>query len=729
MSATVRILRTTDIPREKHKSVLTSRGVAKRQREEPNVWEHRVHPSTSVEQSRKWFEKQIAEQMRRGGLFIDPFVEASDVTIGSTRDYYRWLRPHEIVSYPKFISDGISRFDVMQGELGNCWFLAAVACLSMHPELFEHVVPDGQSFDSSEQSQYGTPLSYCGMFWFRFWQFGEWVDVVVDDRLPTRDRNLVFMHSADRCEFWSALLEKAFAKIVGSYEAMRGGSTAEAMEDFTGGLTEVMDLGEKAPANLFSIALTLQTRSSLMACSLDDPDGAIEAEGPMGLITGHAYSITDVRTVHTSHGPVDLVRLRNPWGNEREWRGAWSDQSREWKSISSAERKQIGLTFENDGEFWMSFNDFKNNFTRVEFCHLGPESAVFGRSLSRDTPARRWEMTRETGEWVKFSTAGGCRNNLDSFHMNPQFRVRVTDPDETDEDQMGTIIVGLMQMGRRESRQPPYTIGYAIYSLSDGSHRDGPLGKAFFIANTSVARSPSFTNMREVVGRHKLPAGEYVIIPSTFQPNEEAKFILRIFSECACESNEIDDPTNIQHGFKVSAHPDASALAEKLREAFNDVAGPSGAISHRELADILNAAFTRDIKFDGFSRETCRSMVALMDTDLTGELDFNEFKKLWMDLRVWKSIFKKFDHDQCGSLKAFELRDVLKTIGVTVSNRVRHAIISRYANHNGDIVFDDFILLLVRLVTAVDTYKSQERLRDGRAAFDFEEFTRSVIYM
>ncbi|CAH8497486.1 unnamed protein product [Dicrocoelium dendriticum] len=568
------------------------------------------------------------------------------------------------------------------------------------------------------------------MFWFRFWQFGEWVDVVVDDRLPTRDRNLVFMHSTDRREFWSALLEKAFAKIVGSYEAMRGGCTAEAMEDFTGGLTEVVDLGQKAPSNLFSTMLKSHTRSSLMACSLDSPDGVMEADGPMGLITGHAYSITDVRTVNTSSGPVELVRLRNPWGNEREWQGAWGDQSREWKSISSAERKRIGLTFDNDGEFWMSFNDFKHYFTRLEFCHLGPESAAFGRSLILDTPSRRWEMTRECGEWVKFSTAGGCRNNLDTFHMNPQFRVQVIDPDETDQDNTGTIIVGLMQMGRRETQQSPHTIGYAIYALSGRSDRDGPLGKAFFIANTSVARSPSFTNMREVVGRHKLPPGEYVIVPSTFQPNEEAKFILRIFSECACQSNEIDDSTSIQDAYKASvAHPDESSLEEKLREAFNDVSGPSGGISHRELADILNAAFTRDIKFDGFSRETCRSMVALMDTDLTGELDFPEFKKLWMDLRVWKSIFKKFDYNQSGSLKAFELRDVLKTIGYTVSNRVRQAIVCRYANRNGDIVFDDYILLLVRLVTAVDTFKAQERLRDGRAAFDFEEFTRSVIYM
>ena len=64
----------------------------------------------------------------------------------------------------------------------------------------------------------------------------------------------------------------------------------------------------------------------------------------------------------------------------------------------------------------MSFNDFKKYFDKCEICMLGPDSADCG------TGGKSWEGRVENAKWVSKSTAGGCRNFLDSFWKNPQFR-------------------------------------------------------------------------------------------------------------------------------------------------------------------------------------------------------------------------------------------------------------------------------------------------------------------
>lgn len=72
--------------------------------------------------------------------------------------------------------------------------------------------------------------------------------------------------------------------------------------------------------------------------------------------------------------------------------------------------------------------------------------------------------------------------------------------------------------------------------MKDGKIEGGPLDINFFKYNASCAKSPSFINMREICGRHKMSPGTYVIIPSTFEPQQKGEYLVRIFSEKASTS-------------------------------------------------------------------------------------------------------------------------------------------------------------------------------------------------
>jgi len=90
----------------------------------------------------------------------------------------------------------------------------------------------------------------------------------VDDRLPCNGRGeLLFMQSEDKTEFWSCLLEKAYAKFHGSYESLTGGIPSEALQDFSGGIVEIVDI-RKNDKELFEVMKKAFYRQSLMTCAL-----------------------------------------------------------------------------------------------------------------------------------------------------------------------------------------------------------------------------------------------------------------------------------------------------------------------------------------------------------------------------------------------------------------------------------------------------------------------------
>uniref|UniRef100_A0A4W4DP27 Calpain catalytic domain-containing protein n=1 Tax=Electrophorus electricus TaxID=8005 RepID=A0A4W4DP27_ELEEL len=476
--------------------------------------------------------------LRRAALFQDPFFLASAQSLFYKRappPGLTWKRPRELCRDPRLFVDGISTRDLHQGSLGNCWMVAAISCLATEPSLWKKVIPDHMEQEWNPKH----PYLYAGIFHFRFWRMGQWMDVVVDDRLPvSEDGTLLFCRSASPREFWSALLEKAYAKLNGCYEALEGGNTAEALVDFTGGVSELLSLDQEALSQhaeqrraLFQMLAKAHSRKALITCSIrpTQKDTMLDC----GLVKGHAYSVTEIRKIRLGEtllgicgtSRIYMVRMRNPWGMAN-WTGAWSQGSLQWQRTERSEREKMGLVVRDVGEFWMEFGDFCHYFTDMVVCRLVKRSLLWTRE-EEGVAEDEWER-----EMDRRSRCGGCSNFRETFLHNPQFMFEVGKEENE-------VLICLQQEDRRIKRK-------------EGSGENLPIG--FEVLKVEVNRtcrvqrfgeqaaSSVYMDSRSVALRVTLGPGRYTVVPTTFQPGVNGRFLLRLFSHTDMKELKEDLP-------------------------------------------------------------------------------------------------------------------------------------------------------------------------------------------
>ncbi|KAM4695087.1 calpain-14-like [Discoglossus pictus] len=610
-------------------------------------------------------------------LFVDDAFPAELSSIG-TGDLLRklpscveWKRPHELVKNPQFFTDNASRIDLHQGLTENCWFLAALASLTLHQDILANVVPQNQSFDNN----------YAGIFHFRFWRFGEWVDVVVDDRLPVNvEGKLLFVSSTRKNSFWGALLEKAYAKLCGSYEDMQIGQVAEALVDFTGGVNMTIKLAE-APPDLWQIMLRAAYSGSLMGCQTrSGPEHVLDN----GLVAGHAYTVTGIRKVTCKTGEEHLVRLRNPWG-KIEWKGHWSDSSPKWDQLNLKERLLLRKTRE-DGEFWMSIEDFEAHFVELVICKLTPD-------LMSHENGKEWTLSMQCGKWIAGSTAGGRMTYIDTYWKNPQYRLKILKGDDMEKfTNSCNVLVSLLQKqnNRHRNQSRPMYIGLSIFQYQGvRSH----LPQRFFLENRPVNNKCVFINEREVTQDFHLLPGSYVIVPSTAEPGQECEFILRVFSR----KHLLEE---LGENIILCCKKIADRHGDKIWESvFTKYFEKHPEINVSQLQILLNKVSWTSVKQAPvkFSLDACKVIMAQLDISTSGTLNVQEFRALWKRLIAYQEIFQRKDIDRSGYLKLNDLQTAIQEKGITLSNQFYNLMALRYGNSALKFNFENFVCLMLRI--------------------------------
>uniref|UniRef100_UPI00398E9571 calpain-2 catalytic subunit-like n=1 Tax=Pristiophorus japonicus TaxID=55135 RepID=UPI00398E9571 len=522
------------------------------------------------------FEAIRSHCQRSESLFEDPQFPAHQESLGKKKDLsIEWIRATRLFTNPRFFVQSVSTTDICQGELGNCWFLAAMSSLTLDAQLFSYVVPSDQSFQNL----------YAGIFRFRFWQYGKWVEVVVDDRLPTVHGNLIYTRSSSHNELWSALLEKAYAKLNGSYQSLVAGKVSEAMEDFTSGIAVCIELSSTTADELWPFVRRALNKQTLLSCSIKGSNTEeVEKDNGLGLMYAHAYAIMDVDTVKYGGSLVRLLRLRNPWGH-REYSGPWADWSPTWKSVSKEEKARLKLKIKDDGEFWIPADIFVQSFSEMELCSLNP--------LCQHSTNCVWALTRHEGMWMSGITAGGKYGD-GTFWINPQYRLTLLEEDDDpDDDEVScTVTVELLQKyGRRKEKVEFHHIAFHIFPVPEQFHNQAThFGRKFFRYQKYVFSSGSYINSRAVARRLQLPPGQYIVVPSIFTKDEEGEFFLRIFAKKSNVSRENSITTSAFNTEIVLTKPNAASAEGTVLDRLKDAASLNSSLSASEFMKTFNSA-------------------------------------------------------------------------------------------------------------------------------------------
>ena len=81
--------------------------------------------------------------------------------------------------------------------------------------------------------------------------------------------------------------------------------------------------------DLFSRLVGYREANFLMTAGIHNANTRSRCEG---LLSNHFYSVLSLFEQQDHGKQLRLLQLRNPWGSETEWEGAWSDAAEEWAS-------------------------------------------------------------------------------------------------------------------------------------------------------------------------------------------------------------------------------------------------------------------------------------------------------------------------------------------------------------------------------------------------------------
>lgn len=319
-----------------------------------------------------------------------------------------WYRPTEYTDDPDYFKSTSGCGILREGSLSDAWLLGVFAAIALHPDnLIENLFVSDSVHAFKDY----------GVYSCRFYKDGEWVTVTTDTRMPyllelqeddlypakgnSTPGHALYGSSLEKNEVFIPFLEKAYAKLHGSYQVLAdssGGSTSgkilEAFLDCTGGSAHRIDLQEERiksgddianSAALWKKIVRYKHKKCILTAQLKQLSFNAYDMTATGIIKNRQYIIQHIKEVgissvgngaaSSSTTMLRFVKLKNVWGRGM-WKGEWSNDDSKWEEhmqVENAMRSDPACEFSrsgNDGCFWMVWEDFLDTFSELFVVHV-----------------------------------------------------------------------------------------------------------------------------------------------------------------------------------------------------------------------------------------------------------------------------------------------------------------------------------------------------------------------
>ena len=190
------------------------------------------------------------------------------------------------------------------------------------------------------------------------------VTVTIDDFLPLiSTRETIYASVSRDGALWGPILEKAYAKLIGNYEALNGGLIGPGIETITGYPYQDLHHDSRlSPDTLWDLILEHRSRNGIITGGSHYSEGGDSMQNDVGISYSHAYTILDA--VELSSGDR-LVAVANPWGLEF-YHGPWSDTSGQW---TDELRREANHESGDDGRYFMPIEGWMESMAYTTFSH------------------------------------------------------------------------------------------------------------------------------------------------------------------------------------------------------------------------------------------------------------------------------------------------------------------------------------------------------------------------